>query len=953
MARIFISYSHQDEAWKDRLVRQLGVLATEGLETWDDRRISGGDDWQPEIEQAIANCDVALLLISAHFLTSQFILGKEIPPLLQRREQQGIRVIPVIISPCQWTRVTWLKSIQARPKDGKPLTGMNDHDAEAALCDLTGEVAELSSHIAPDHKAGQSLPPEKIDLTHLPEGAAHFLGREAELAELDAAWTDGGKTHIVQLIAPGGVGKTSVLKRWLDRLKAEGWRGAQRVFGWSFYSQGTGDDRQASEDHFLAEALKWFGVKIEASVGPWDKGRALADAVTASRTLLVLDGVEPLQYPPGPLAGELRAPGLKALLSQLASAGHGGLCLISSREAITDLAEWERIPSYGAGTVLRRDLGNLSADDGARLLHMSGAQRAGAAAIAADDEELQAASREVRGHALTLSLLGRYLALAFDGDIRQHGQVDFQEADAETQGGHAFKVMAAYETWFAREGDKGARELAALRLLGFFDRPASRESLRALRTAPAITGLTRPLVNLKPAHWQATLKRLQDCGLAFPGEADGSLDAHPLVREYLAATLKEKMPEAWREGHRRIYEQLKASAPQRPDTLEGLQPLYQAIAHGCLAGLPQRACDDVYVDRILRGTGAGGNYSSFVLGAIGADLGAVACFFGPPWQRLSQGLSVENQGWLLNEAAFSLCALGRLTEALEPARAGAETAVKLEDWKNAASSYGNLSELQLSLGQIATAVDAAQQAEGYAKRSNNRFERMTRRTTLANALHQQGDTASAEQIFVEAEAMQAGLQSEYLLLYSQRGFLYCDLLLTGAERAAWRGQADGAATERCIAVALRASKTLGWTERAERLLDIGLDHLTLARCAIYSALQQGLPPHTAQNNADQAVASLRAAGAQHHLPRGLLTRAWLRHSLGDIPGAKADLNEAHQIAARGNMKLFLADIALTRARLFHDRAELAKARALIDECGYGRRLPELADAEAKAAAEKW
>ena len=88
-----------------------------------------------------------------------------------------------------------------------------------------------------------------------------------------------------------------------------------------------------------------------------------------------------------------------------------------------------------------------------------------------------------------------------------------------------------------------------------------------------------------------------------------------------------------------------------------------------------------------------------------------------------------------------------------------------------------------------------------------------------------------------------------------------------------------------------------------------------------------------------------------HGPRGLPTRAWLRHCLGDATGAAADLAEAQRIAARGGMKLHLADIALTRARLFEDKAVLAKARALIEECGYGRRLPELADAE--AAAKHW
>ncbi|WP_277061144.1 hypothetical protein, partial [Rivihabitans pingtungensis] len=96
---------------------------------------------------------------------------------------------------------------------------------------------------------------------------------------------------------------------------------------------------------------------------------------------------------------------------------------------------------------------------------------------------------------------------------------------------------------------------------------------------------------------------------------------------------------------------------------------------------------------------------------------------------------------------------------------------------------------------------------------------------------------------------------------------------------------------------------------------------------------------------EAAVAGLRQAGDQDELPRGLLTRAWLRHCLDDLPGTQADLAEAQRIAERGGMKLHLADIALTRARLFNDKDALKKARVLIDECGYGRRLPELEDAE--------
>ena len=91
---------------------------------------------------------------------------------------------------------------------------------------------------------------------------------------------------------------------------------------------------------------------------------------------------------------------------------------------------------------------------------------------------------------------------------------------------------------------------------------------------------------------------------------------------------------------------------------------------------------------------------------------------------------------------------------------------------------------------------------------------------------------------------------------------------------------------------------------------------------------------------------LRRAGTIHHLPRGLLTRAWLRALTGDRNGVRRDLDEAWTIAERGPMPLFQADVQLHRARLFGDRAALAEARRLIDQHGYGRRYEELADAEA-------
>ncbi len=107
-------------------------------------------------------------------------------------------------------------------------------------------------------------------------------------------------------------------------------------------------------------------------------------------------------------------------------------------------------------------------------------------------------------------------------------------------------------------------------------------------------------------------------------------------------------------------------------------------------------------------------------------------------------------------------------------------------------------------------------------------------------------------------------------------------------------------------------------------------------------------PNAAVDHVNAAIVGFRNAGTTHHLPRGLLTRAWLRNLSGNEAGCQADLDEAWEIAERGPMPLFQADIQLTRARLFRDRAALAEARRLIEKHGYHRRDGELADAEEAA-----
>lgn len=142
---VFIGYSHKDKSWKGKLVTHLEVLQLEGLlDIWDDSRIEAGEDWYQEIQEAIEAASVAILLVSADFLTSKFIRNKEVPRILERREKEGLRIFPVIMRPCAWDEVEWLARMQVRLMDGEPLSAGNDHQIETELTAIAKEVARIS-----------------------------------------------------------------------------------------------------------------------------------------------------------------------------------------------------------------------------------------------------------------------------------------------------------------------------------------------------------------------------------------------------------------------------------------------------------------------------------------------------------------------------------------------------------------------------------------------------------------------------------------------------------------------------------------------------------------------------------------------------------------------------------------------------------------------------------------
>ena len=413
------------------------------------------------------------------------------------------------------------------------------------------------------------------------------------------------------------------------------------------------------------------------------------------------------------------------------------------------------------------------------------------------------------------------------------------------------------------------------------------------------------------------------------------LDCHPLIREHFGEKLKQNNPEAWKEAHSRLYEYYKKQTKEYPDTIEEMLPLYRAVAHGCRAGRYQEVLDDVYIKRILRSSD---HFSWKKLGTFGADLAAISGFFDSPWSQTVSELTENSKGFVLNQAGICLRALGRLKEAAQPMKSSIDATVAQKNWNNAARSAGNLSEIFLTMGDISQALDHAKQSVEFADRSGDAFQRMSKRTTLADVLHQAGRPAEAEALFQEAEEMQKKDQPEFPLLYSLGGFRYCDLLLGRDKYEEVLSRAEQT---------LEIVKTLRGTLS---LLDIALDHLSLGRAHLLQSLHEGTGNFSkaAAEHLNQAVDWLRMAGTQDYLPCGLLARADLYIAQKDFEKARRDLDESMTIAERGEMGLYKADGRLGYARLYlatgekeKARGELAIAKEMIGKMGYHRRDGEV------------
>ncbi len=140
--KVFISYSHQDAKWLKRLQVHLKPLEQEGIiDLWDDTKIAAGTLWQDKIQEALETARVALVLVSADFLASDFIVEHELPKLLSRAVSGGTTIIPIILSPCLFNK-SGLAIFQAANPPNKSLSDLDHTRQERVLMHVAEAVSK-------------------------------------------------------------------------------------------------------------------------------------------------------------------------------------------------------------------------------------------------------------------------------------------------------------------------------------------------------------------------------------------------------------------------------------------------------------------------------------------------------------------------------------------------------------------------------------------------------------------------------------------------------------------------------------------------------------------------------------------------------------------------------------------------------------------------------------------
>lgn len=641
------------------------------------------------------------------------------------------------------------------------------------------ELSETGDELPESDKGDQANPP-LIDVAMLPTDSQYFCGREEQLVRLNQAWRR-QLPHIICVIGEGGVGKTSLVAHWNAQMAREDYRGAKRVYAFSFYEfdrTHEGKDEPPSADHFLQKVSKWMGLTAVANAE--DNAKRLAQEFQKQKTLLILDGLEILQKMPGDGMGRFKEPAMRYFLREMASYTKG-LCVLTSRLPITDLN------AFLGNTVEEIRLDGLTTEEGSALIERILADRPHESLTSENrrqhsdshedkaeelnrQEVLEEVVAEMDGHGLALTLFATYLRDVLRGDLSRRDQIA-SLLDEPSAGAHARRMLESYKAHYESSGEEAM--VCVLHMISLFSIQVSLSTLEELRRkqVPYLTLLLRKKTD---TEWRIMLSKLDRCRLIKFVENKNRpgielIEMHPLVRAYFADDLKSNHPVAWKKGHYAVYEIYRDFTARAQKKLGHLTD--RSLTHA-MRGIYHAALIEHYAEayQLYYETRHDDRHKNkfeqpLVISSYGIDKEALSMFYIKPWTELVNDLGEVEQAWLLQQTSQTLIALGDMRSAYEAILKSIEmtkawldregTRPKgIEDnrvlYRYAAQRLGILGRIQQSEGELEAALASVKQGCLYAKESQDLFQREARFAQLGAVLHQMGRRDEARKAFEDA-----------------------------------------------------------------------------------------------------------------------------------------------------------------------------------------------------------
>jgi tetratricopeptide (TPR) repeat protein len=818
--------------------------------------------------------------------------------------------------------------------------------------DLFQQAIEIVNYVRAHRK-----PEDRFSWNSAPTVLPEWTGRDDLLAQITEDWNNPAK-HVTGLIGFGGEGKSSLARKWVADVVARSEATKQSptregiasqsalamtldgVFWWGFYEN-------RSIDEFLEAALNFLsGGRIDPRQVPSSSLRAqiIGAMLGAGRYLFVLDGLEVLQHQEGDQYGLLTSNDLRDLLTYFARPDNGSFCLITSRAPLLDLMDYT--------TYTHRDVERLSEADGVALLERL--------QVKGSKSQLGKVVADWDGHALTVSLLGSYLAEKYNGDIAHLADIPIPTAD-EPRYERVHRVLRRYDEHLT------AAEREFLKLFSAFRTPVHESAFEKVfqplltaknaKDAKKESGFLRALGGLRGSKTQSPItnlpiteivNRLVTYRILHCDTTSQTYTAHPLVRNHYFTlfmnpnvTPDTGTPDTIKAAHNQIkdyYLSIAGNETKRFPTLDDLKPLIEVVHHACQAGAYDEAGKLLW-ERIQ---GMEKRIIVHQLGAYETDLSLFSEFFTNGDTTQEPQISRDGwKRWMINEIGYCLMSLGRLREAVPFYERSTKIALDMQDWGNASVGYRNLANLHAQLGALEPSAEAAHQSLDLARKAaeDNRYEGISL-CWRGWTTHLLGNIKESTTSFVEAEKLYQEVETSVKYLYSLPGIQHADHLHR-------TGDLDYA--RRVTEANLQMCERNHWsddTSKCHRVLgdlDFDTGNSESARAHYESALKIA----RSISRRDVLIEALLARG-RFFAKVGATRPAQTKTSDGidgsPVQDAFTDLNEALNYAVEGGYRIYEADIRVALAWAWlgvrsqesgiRAKAEATRALQMSNEMGY-------------------